>query len=266
MQLHSPYLSLGAKPVFNRGNHIGCLLLHGFSAAPPEISWLGDHLHRSLEMTTYTPRLTGHGTQPEDMRRMRWEDWYMSARDGYELLANQCDQVFVAGVSMGGLLTLLLAAAQDVNISGAALLATPSYYYSKAVANARWLKYLLSMNHMPDRTYLPQIIREEQYRREEHVIGRTHYTRWSLAAVEQLHQLTQTARTHFYQVRDPLLLIYAARDKAVPLECMDDIAHHVSSSSIEKHILHHSGHIITQDVERDTAFSLVEGFFRRHQK
>ena len=98
INLDNPYLTTGARPIFRRGDTaVGCLCVHGFSAAPTEISWLGDYLHDQLNMTTYTVRLAGHGTDADDMQRMRWEDWYLSVWDGYQLLADQCEQVCVAG-------------------------------------------------------------------------------------------------------------------------------------------------------------------------
>ena len=34
----------GGEPFFMPGNQIGCLLIHGFTGAPKEMRWLGDHL------------------------------------------------------------------------------------------------------------------------------------------------------------------------------------------------------------------------------
>lgn len=262
MNIHDPYLKPGAKPIFRRGNNMGCLLLHGFSAAPTEISWLGDYLHEHLGMTVYTPRLAGHGTDPNHMRRMHWHDWYASARDGYELLANQCDKVFVAGISMGGVLSLMLAAAADTTLHAAAIIAAPTHFKSRQIPRTPYLKYLSSMRDMPDTSLLPQIVRDEQHRRGEQQIGRTHYERWSVAAVAQMYHMTQEVRKQLSNITTPLLLIYAEKDGAVPLSCSDYIAQAVKSQIVEQYTLNESGHIITQDIERDTAFELVTAFFR----
>ncbi len=262
MNIHNAYISPGAKPIFKRGSGaVGCLCIHGFSAAPSEIGWLDDHLHENLGMTTYTPRLTGHGTFPEDMRHVRWHDWYMTVRDGYELLASQCDRVFVAGISMGGLLALLLAAAEDTTIDAAAVIAAPLVYNHKHVQRAHLYKWLVPMKDMPDNSGLPQIICEEQQRRGEPIVGRTHYKRWSLAAVAELNKLTQAVQQNLTTVSAALALIYTARDHSVSLQSMDYIKARVQSSSIEQHVLQECGHIITQDVERDKAFHIVEQFF-----
>src|SRR4030095_16396304 len=93
----------GAEPYFHRGGKVGCLCLHGFTASPAEVKWFAQHL-AAEGYTVYAPRLAGHGTRPQDLARTRWTDWYASASDGYHLLRQQCEKVFVCGMSMGGLL------------------------------------------------------------------------------------------------------------------------------------------------------------------
>lgn len=260
--LHDPYLTPGARPRFRRGNRVGCLCIHGFSAAPTEIDWLADHLHTTLGYTTYTPRLDGHGTDHADMHRMTWREWYMSVRDGYQLLADQCDEVVVAGISMGGLLALLLCAAEDAPLRAAAILAAPTHFNDRNIYWAGWLKHVRRRMALYDRTDLPQIVREEQYRRGEPVVGRTHYEAWSVRAIAQLVDLAAYVRTVLYQVHTPLTLVNAENDDAVPLTCQDYIATHTRSTVVEKHLIAGSRHIITQDRGRDEAFRIVENFFR----
>jgi carboxylesterase len=263
MNLHDPYAGYGARPQFRRGGPLGCLCIHGFSAAPTEISWLADHLHSTLNLTTYTPRLAFHGTDYRDMHRARWQDWYMTVRDGYQLLADQCEAVFIAGISMGGLLSLMLSAADDVEPLATAVIAAPTAFKDPDIEKVPYLRHIRRETPVLDRSTLPQIVREEQYRRGEPVEGRTHYSTWSLNAIYEMYTLAGTARTMLYNIRVPLVLVYAEQDTAVPLSSADEIAAKVRSEIVEKHILHRSGHIITQDIEREDAFRHVESFFRR---
>jgi len=59
--------------------------------------------------TVELPLLPGHGTSIEDMVTTRWADWSAAAERAYEELAARCSAVVVAGLSMGGTLTLWLA-------------------------------------------------------------------------------------------------------------------------------------------------------------
>lgn len=256
MSKHIPYLR-GAEPFFFSGGAVGCLCLHGFTASPAEVRWLGEHL-RDGGFTVYGQRLAGHGTDPSHLARTTWMDWYASALDSYHLLRGACQQVVLVGHSMGGLLALLLAT--EVEAAGVAALAAPLRFSSRVMANARWLRYPLPYSMQPDRSALPQVVRQEQARRGDEVLGRVRYDRWSSAAVAQLYALSRYTESQLAQVTAPLLLVYSQADKTVAVAQSDYIASKVSSKIIERHILEKSGHILTQDVEREQVFAWVAGF------
>jgi len=253
----------GAQPYFHRGGSIGCLCLHGFMASPAEVRWLGEHLAGD-GLTVYIPRLAGHGTHYRDMERMRWRDWYGTALDGYHILRQQCERVFVAGLSMGGMLALLLAS--SLPLDGAAVLAAPVVFNTWRMAHARRIKYIRRYTRQPDRSGLPRLIRDEQARRGEPVLGRVRYDDWSTAAVGELYALSNVVRRALPQITAPLLLIYSQADKTVSPDNAAIIARSVSSKTVEQHLLQHSEHILTQHVERETVFALVAAFIRSTMK
>lgn len=252
-----PTLLPGAEPFFYRGGPVGCLCLHGFMASPAEVRWFGQHL-AAQSFTVCGPRLAGHGTNPRDMARQRWQDWYAGALDGYHLLRGCCEKVFVAGLSMGGALALLLGAGLPVD--GLVVLAAPAQFTDWRMTYAHLIRYALPYTDQGDSTDLPQIIREEQARRGEPVLGRVRYDRWSSAAVVQLYRLVEAARSRLPDVTAPLLLVYSEADETVPLDNQALIAGQVGSAVVERHILRRSGHILTQDVERETVFKLAADF------
>ena len=166
--------------------------------------------------------------------------------------------MIAVGHSMGGTLGLLLAGAYP--LAGLALLAAPIDYQSMPVRYANRLKYVMPYTDQSDRSTLPGIVMAEQARRGEPQIGRVRYDRWSTAAVFELYQLMTAARQSLSQVSVPLLLVYSAGDPTVPHIQADFIAENVSSTSIERHVLTQSGHILPQDIERDTVFDIVSRF------
>jgi carboxylesterase len=259
MSKHTPYLR-GAEPFFHHGGEIGCLCLHGFTASPGEVRWLGAYL-RDCGLTVYGPRLAGHGTDPHDLTRTTWRDWYASALDGYHILRQVCSHVFLVGHSMGGMLSLLLST--DVETAGVAVLATPIRFHNRIMANARWLKYPLPYTQQPDTTTLPDLIRAEQTRRGEEPLGRVRYDLWSSAAVAQLYELANYVDSQLSRVIAPLLLIYSHGDQTAAVAQGDHIAAQVSSKIIERHTLEHSGHIITQDEDREQVFAWVAAFIQQ---
>lgn len=87
----------------------GALILHGFTGNPGSMRGLAEAFAAAgfhVEM----PRLPGHGTTVEDMLVTRWADWHAEAEAALQRLQSRTSNVVVAGLSMGGALTLRLGA------------------------------------------------------------------------------------------------------------------------------------------------------------
>ncbi|MBV8303411.1 MAG: alpha/beta fold hydrolase [Acidimicrobiia bacterium] len=98
----------GAEPFSAPGGPHGALVLHGFTGSPQSMRGLAEAL-AAAGFAVELPRLPGHGTALEDMLETQWDDWSATAERAYQELAARCDNVVVAGLSMGGTLTLWLA-------------------------------------------------------------------------------------------------------------------------------------------------------------
>ncbi|GAW32853.1 carboxylesterase, partial [Carboxydocella sp. JDF658] len=59
--------------------------------------------------TVQVPLLPGHGTDVEELARTCWRDWGAAAEKAVVELRQKCDRVYLAGLSMGGLISLYLA-------------------------------------------------------------------------------------------------------------------------------------------------------------
>src|SRR3974377_832316 len=86
---------------------IGCMLLHGFTAAPKEMRPLGEYL-AARDFSVRGVRFAGHGTSPEDLARTTWRDWVNSADAAIEELRKRGGPVWSIGLSLGGLVSLYL--------------------------------------------------------------------------------------------------------------------------------------------------------------
>jgi carboxylesterase len=255
----TPTIMPGAEPFFHRGNQIGCLCLHGFMASPNELRWMGEAL-AAQGFTVYVPRLTGHGIDHRIMTRMHWYDWYTSALDGYHILKAQCEQVIPIGLSMGGLLALMLAA--EYPVAGVGVLASPLFVKARIVRHTGWLKYLVRYTEQPDSQRLRDVIHQEQVRRGDPLVGRVRYNTWATSAVWEFNKLMLRARACLPDVTAPLLTIYAQRDDTGLVENVEILKRESSSAAIESFILLETGHILSQDIERETVFQLINNFIR----
>jgi carboxylesterase len=106
----------GAEPFSAEGGPHGALVLHGFTGCPQSMRGLA-RAFATAGFAVELPRLPGHGTSVEDMSTTGWADWTAAVESARRSLAGRCERMVVAGLSMGGALTLWLAA-RHPEISG----------------------------------------------------------------------------------------------------------------------------------------------------
>jgi carboxylesterase len=99
----------GAEPFSAAGGPHGVLVVHGFTGNPQSMRGLAEAF-AAAGFAVELPLLPGHGTKVEDMVPTRWEDWSGAAEVAFQELSTRCDRVVVAGLSMGGTISVWLAA------------------------------------------------------------------------------------------------------------------------------------------------------------
>ena len=87
----------------------GAVVVHGFTGNPASMRGVAEALAAAgfhVEM----PLLPGHGTVVDDMLPTRWADWVGRGRGRLPAPRQRAEHIVVAGLSMGGALTLRLGA------------------------------------------------------------------------------------------------------------------------------------------------------------
>ena len=100
--------------------HIGVLLVHGFTGAPPSMRPWGEFFH-SKGFTVRVPLLPGHGTKAEDLNNVKWQEWPAKVEHELSELQKTCDIIFLVGLSMGGGTVLNVATNNNDAIAGIVL-------------------------------------------------------------------------------------------------------------------------------------------------
>ena len=105
---------------------IGILLVHGFTGSPSSMRPWAEFMHQQ-GYTVRVPLLPGHGTKPEDLNQVKWQEW--PAKVTYELreLQKTCDTIFLVGLSMGGATVLNVAESNNDALAGL-ILVNPMIY------------------------------------------------------------------------------------------------------------------------------------------
>jgi carboxylesterase len=184
--------------------------------------------------------------------------------DGYALLKARCEQVVVVGLSLGGLLSLLLAT--QVKVAGVGVLASPLHFDNRLIPLSRYLRVVMPTAASSDRTADPLFARVQKIQRErgEPEYGRVAHYRMSTAALAQLVQLQVIVLRHLPAIIVPTLAIYSEADKTAPVANLDRLASSlISVPRLERHILSKSDHVLTQDIEHETVADLCGSFIKR---
>ena len=106
-----------AEPYAADGGRVGVVLSHGLTGMPGSLRPWAEAL-AAAGLTVRLPRLPGHGTRWQDANKVRWQDWYDELERAFDDVRSRCDQIFVAGLSMGGTLALRLAEERGADVSG----------------------------------------------------------------------------------------------------------------------------------------------------
>lgn len=238
----------GAESFFFKGtNERAVLLLHGYTGAPSEMRLLGEYLN-SKGFTVRCVLLPGHGTTPEDLNETTTDDWYAEAeRVCCELLSSH-SKVMVAGLSMGGLLTIRIAS--QLPIERAAILAAPIYLQDKRVPLFPILKYFVK--------YLPKQKRNYHEAAKYNVA----YDKMPTKPIGSILQMIKTAKAEYIpKIEIPCLIMQSKIEHTVAPKSAQYIYDNIKSKVKKLVWFEHCGHILTLDNEREKVFELVGEFF-----
>jgi len=241
-----------AEPFFLPGNKTGVVLIHGFTGAPKEMRPMGIALSQE-GLTVLGVRLAGHATQPNDLVRTRWWDWMASVEDGINILQGICNQVFLAGLSLGGILAFTTAA--RIHSAGVIAMSTP-YSIDKRTRFARPLSWILPWIKKNDSTG------KAQESNHDHV----DYPAYPARSLAELHDLIHIMHSSLAEVRAPVLLINSKNDPVVPIDHAEQIKNGLIHTKVEQITLEKSGHVITESDERQIAFHAAYQFIQAHTK
>ena len=238
------------------GGTRGVLVVHGFTGSPFEMRLLGEELARR-GFAVEGVKLAGHAGTTRQLAQTTWHDWYRSASDALDRLRDRVGgkRVAVAGLSMGGLLTLELARLRAEALAAICVMSAPLWLPPQAEKFSHVMARLPLVRALALPKLAGSDIRDpEMKRRNRDAVPRAGMP---LPALASLVELGAHLRDKLGDVKTPTLLIHSERDHTVPFECMDAIAHRLGTREYKKVVLRESFHVVTLDVERDRVFDEV---------
>ncbi|TXS50893.1 alpha/beta hydrolase [Streptomyces sp. t39] len=240
----------GAEPYRHDGGEVGVLLCHGFTGSPQSLRPWAEYLaERGLSVSL--PLLPGHGTRWQDMQVTGWQDWYAEVDRELNALRDRCRVVFVFGLSMGGALTLRLAARHGDAVRGVVVV-NPANRVHGAMASL-----LPAVRHLvPSTKGLTSDIAKPG-------VEEVGYDRVPLHAAHSVRQFFRLVDGELPQVTQPMLLLHSPQDHVVPPADSARILRRVSSTDVTEVLLEHSYHVATLDNDAERIFEESHAFIGR---
>jgi carboxylesterase len=257
-----PQIIPTAEPFFFLGDSSkpACLLIHGFTGTPKEMRWMGEFLNQQ-GYTCLGIRLAGHATNPEDMIRSRWTDWVASVEDGYQLLCGVTNDIFLVGLSMGGILALLMSTRLAPRVKGVVAMSTPSRLPTDYPI---WFIKLISivMRYRPKSKEPPGSGWFDRAAYKDHVA----YAKNPVRSTAELKKLILEMRAALPKVNVPVLLMHSKDERYILPDNAEDIfAGLINASDKTKLYMTGSGHVLPQDASREQVFKSALEFIQRVQ-
>jgi esterase/lipase/1-acyl-sn-glycerol-3-phosphate acyltransferase len=200
-----PYLIKG------RSRKVGVVLVHGFLAAPREVSELADYLGKQ-GLWVAVVRLKGHGTSPDDLALRTGDDWRESVDSAYAALNIACTSVVLVGFSFGGGLALDCAA-RNRNVAGVVAVNPPLRLQD---FSSRFAPSLEIWNRLMSAVHYQKGKREFVEITPEH--PDINYHRLPMAGLAALEQFMSGLETQLPNIMTPALIIQSQGDPIVDPE------------------------------------------------
>ncbi len=242
--LHNPHLPGEAFYLESTGK-TAVLLFHGFTATCAEVARLGKVLNRA-GFATAAPLLPGHGTQPGDLNKVRWQDWIAAGEKSYQKLAEDYKRVFVGGESAGALVALYLAA-EHPEIAG-----VMAYAPALQLRLTRWQRFQLRLA-APFIAGMPK----------GDLTGNTTWQGYRVnptKGVIELLRLQKQVRARLPGIRQPLLIVQGRCDTTIDPHSAELVYELAGSPKKALHWMEQSGHCVLLEQEQHEVTKLTMDF------
>ncbi len=232
------------------GGSTAVLTIHGYTGSPHDMLYLGKRLNKA-GYTVYIPRLPGHGTNHSDFLNSDWNDWLRKCVDAYLLLKKKFEKVYVTGLSMGGVLTLLIAS--KFNPEKIALAAPAVEAANNAIKLTPVLKHFKKV--LPKDAEVTYKEAYLNYLQKEYWCNN-----WPTKLADLL-KLQTLSKERLESIHSDCLTIVSKNDKSVPLKAAEIIDKGISSSVKKTIVLEHSPHVVVNDCEKELVADEIIAWF-----
>lgn len=214
------------------------VLLHGWTGSPSHMRLLGADL-AAAGFGVVAPLLPGHGTHVDDLVKTGWRDWVRAGAEAALRVEESGRRLHLAGLSMGGLLGVLLAV--PFPVASLTTINSPIHIYSRSAALARLTRGSQRVRHDPPQERHPDFAHDYAH----------HYEGTPLGAVADLFDVMRASKRALPLVGAPALVVQSQMDETVRPSSGTYLYQRLGSPFKRLVWLERSAHLATLDIERD---------------
>lgn len=213
------------------------LLLHGFTGHSADVRMLGRFLEKK-GYTSHAPIYRGHGEPPESLMETNPQMWWKDVQKAYDHLVNLgYEEIAVAGLSLGGMMSLKLAT--EAKVKGVVSMCTPMIFDDKHNLDGAFRSFVEQYKQYEGKDI--QTITEET----EKVIAQTP------VLFEEIATFNQEVKGVIDLIYAPILIVQATNDEVINAHSANYIYEHVESDDKQLKWYDDATHVITLSTARD---------------
>jgi carboxylesterase len=228
------------------GGAVGVLLVHGYTGSVVEMRPMAEYLAEK-GLTVRCPLLPGHGTNPQELTRIRWQEWGDEVEAQFDHLNELCGTVFVGGLSLGSLLSLWLGS-RHPEIAGLIAMAPAIEFRNRLAPLALGLRHVLKYD--PFRSLVDDDLVDP-----EGIERNWCYDELPLWGVGEVFLLRRLVAKALPMIRQPLLVFQGRQDAQLTAGAAQTVYDGVASTDKTLVWLEHSGHNLLVDGEREAVWA-----------
>jgi carboxylesterase len=204
-------------------------------------------LQKHTDWRMVTPTLPGHG-ETLKLKGVAYHDWIDHAERELKSLLETCDEVYVIGFSMGGMIASYLAVHYPVD--KLVLLSAAAYYMNPK-------QLAVDIKEMVKDTFKGGLLENEMFLRYKRKIKET-----PLTATMQFRQLVSTVRPLLPDIHIPTFIAQGNVDGIVPPKSARFLFDRISATEKKMVFYQNAKHLICHCQERNQLFEEVLSFLK----
>jgi carboxylesterase len=265
---------------FLKGDKNLCFLIHGLTGTAKEMGSIAQAFNEQ-GFSVASPLMANHDKSISLLKRTSWQELYACLRKEFIKYENDYENIFVAGLSFGALIGLMLAYEFPKKVKAINCFSPTLFFDGWSNPKSRIFLPLLYKTPFNNWLYFkeeyPYGIKNPRLRNKiagfyknadlfdyskVHLYG---YPVIPIACMQQNHLLAKKVISLLKQIHTPIQLLAARNDDVTSPKNSNFIFEHIGSTDKKIIFFEDSYHIITADQERDKVALAAVTFFQEHK-